>query len=316
MNQTKLFNQLLCHEPVLGVIFDIFKHDEILALIQCCKKLHRFALNHIPLYFEWNIMMRNPDEEFKRCCSKNNEAAMLKFVFIGHVKMIEYIQRMKMNININVRNGTSLYLACHNGHLEMVQYLFNLGIRSYSALVVASANGHLPVVEFLLRYHIEHYTKDNLLHHASRNGHASVVEFLLKNGANTGFYYWDLLTSASGRGHTEVVRLLLKYGMNVHHNNDYALIKACSRNYISTVKCLLDHGANVHALDNMPLKKAAEYGHFKTIKHLISHGANWFDFFILMSIAKHDIPNIRIVLAIFCCLMIISTMRIICSVWS
>ena len=200
---------------------------------------------------------------------------------------------------INRRSGpngdgvTALYLACQNGHTQVVKCLLERGACAelyvklnrveVSALEVACCQGYMDVVRLLLSYRTS--IPVSLLHAACFHGHANIVGVLLDH-----FTAADLDRDGDGNlplhlaaqlGHTRVVQLILE--RQRPDNIDMLTTKgqtplhlACQTGNVGTVKLLIEHGASVTATccHRTPLQMACERGDAEIVQVLAENNAD------------------------------------------
>ena len=125
---------------------------------------------------------------------------------------------------MNWANGTILYDACKNGHVDAARLLLDKGAEVDRAtedgttpLYIACYNGHVDAARLLLDNgaDVHKVSNDNRtpLHGASYNGHIDVVRLLLANGANADLDVKDKhgdtpVADAKSKGHSSIVALL------------------------------------------------------------------------------------------------------------
>ncbi|XP_063406049.1 uncharacterized protein LOC134690009 [Mytilus trossulus] len=217
----------------------------------------------------------------------------------------EVVSRVNRNnylhphINMQRENGTtSLYIACENGHLELLKMLLRYGADATikkntddSPLSVACENGHTTIVNEILR--ITDVDKDyqnkngySPLYFACQNGHAQIVQNLLIHKANINLCTkLDVspLFIACEKGYLSIVKNLLSYGANINRQNNTGQVPlhaACYKNHLEVVRMLLDKdNISVNILDNKnisPLYATCQCskGHFEAMELLLEHNAD------------------------------------------
>lgn len=209
-----------------------------------------------------------------------------------------YIAACNNNLSINVIGGdgsTPLYVACQNGHSDMVQELItnkadqNICFGGHSPLYIACQNGFSKIVEILCnsfnskaKVNGSSPNGSTPLYVAAQNGHSECVKKLLARGADyninrSGNY--SPLYVASQRGHINVVTALCEAGININIKTQLgttALYTACESNNYEIVEYLLGRGADMEiAFENgyTPLFIACKKGYFRIMKLLCSKGA-------------------------------------------
>ncbi|GFG36261.1 hypothetical protein Cfor_08873 [Coptotermes formosanus] len=154
------------------------------------------------------------------------------------VEMLSHLSQTEVQKALNRQNSvgwTPLLIACHAGHMEMVNTLLNNHARvdvfdheGRSALHLAADRGYLQVCDALLTHKAFINSKSRVgrtaLHLAALNGFAHLVKFLVQDH-NAAI---DVLTLkkqtplhlASGAGQLEVCRLLLELGADIDATDD------------------------------------------------------------------------------------------------
>lgn len=120
----------------------------------------------------------------------------------GNIETMKYLIK---EINI-IPTDCQMYLACENGHLEIVKYLFKNGIKPHDAINFASGNGHLNIVKYLYKNGFKATCIG--IDWAGENGYLEVVKYLHKNGIKHSSY---VINWASKKGHFEMVEYLKKH---------------------------------------------------------------------------------------------------------
>ena len=116
----------------------------------------------------------------------------------GNTKKVESMIVKGVDINASLtgpkfHNETPLFVACQNGHQNVVATLLKHGANINQAasenatpLFIASQNGYKDVVEVLIKHganiNITMDDGESPLSVAKKNGHKDVVEVLLANG--------------------------------------------------------------------------------------------------------------------------------------
>ncbi|KAI1560042.1 Ankyrin repeat protein [Pyrenophora tritici-repentis] len=177
------------------------------------------------------------------------------------------IRLLEGGYNVDEKDGhesTSLYYACLNGDVDVVQVLIdkNAEVNAQggyygNALQAASARGYEQIVKMLLDKGADVNAQGgcygNALQAASFGGHEQVVKMLLDKGANVnaqGGLYGNALQAASARGYEQIVKMLLDKGADVNAQGGRygnALQAASDRGHEQVVKMLLDKDADINA---------------------------------------------------------------------
>ena len=157
-----------------------------------------------------------------------------------------------------------IFVACSEGHHEIVDWLLSLGgndvfasdINNYNALHAAACHGHLEIVKILLR---EGYRASDQID-------------------RVGFLGYSPFYVACIFGHLNVAEALLSAGANINHvdkEGSTALMVACKLGKLGTVTLLVEAGADVHVRDNegtTAYSNAEMYNHTNVVKYLKNSG--------------------------------------------
>ena len=219
----------------------------------------------------------------------------------GHAHIVERLLATGNRVNPdskNYRGQTPLFLACTNGHRDVVRHLKDHSKvdinakdeKSETPLSQAAKNGHTGVVKDLLAASkIEPDTRNEssrtALSQASHAGHLDVVKQFVAN-ARVDFNATDAqsdtaLSLAAREGHADVVKELLATN-KVNPNTKNAagqtpLTLAAEAGHLEVVQQLLkDIRVDVNTRDNdsmTPLLHAVQAGHVEVIKKLLAAGA-------------------------------------------
>jgi len=163
--------------------------------------------------------------------------------------------------NACLRDGTLLYTAASNGHLELFLKLLSLGADPLGktrfgtqALHGAAFGGHMDIVQALIGFGADVNERDihgrSALHHAAQGGHRSTCRFLIARGSEV----HDLdkqgrtaLHRAAGYGQVCACLELLQAGADIHRQDrfgDTALARAAKRQRSNTQMLLIAYGAD------------------------------------------------------------------------
>lgn len=188
-------------------------------------------------------------------------------------------------------NRTPFYIACKEGHTDVVQILLKVGVDAAfcdedekSPLYVSSENGHITVVEKLLEANIDVNKCDRQgrspLHVACKRGHIDIVKMLLSKGADLSHcdrWGGSPFLIACREGYFDIVEFLedkYVYVNTCDNNGNSPLYVACEEGHLKIVLFLLQKGANIKNLNNsarLAIHAASSGGYKKIIKILIDH---------------------------------------------
>ena len=141
----------------------------------------------------------------------NTEAGFIEACEKGHLDLVEWF--VEKGVDVNIRQGVSLFCASKYGHLEIIKFLVKKGVNVHSGseqpLKVASSRGFLKVVKFLAQNGADiHIFNEEPLYRACYNGHLDVIKFLVSEGADIHANGDAALSTAISRGNTQIVKYL------------------------------------------------------------------------------------------------------------
>jgi serine/threonine-protein phosphatase 6 regulatory ankyrin repeat subunit B len=199
------------------------------------------------------------------------------------------------NVNFRDNDGaTSLYVACQNGHIDVVKLLLTYkadpspGAEGYNPLYIANQNGFDNIVEFLCMQAVHDINKINpngstAIYVASQNGHYKCVEIMLKYEASQHILYssdYSCLYVACQNDHIEVVKILLNNDTSLMHRltskGASSLCVAIQKHNYNIVEYLCEKGVNVnqmHMHKFRPLEYAMNEGTREIVDCLVEYGA-------------------------------------------
>ncbi|RLN98482.1 hypothetical protein BBJ28_00006543 [Nothophytophthora sp. Chile5] len=211
---------------------------------------------------------------------------------------------MDCDANVDEQNEmgvTALYIACQDGHEEMVKLLVeeahadvNLSNRTnHAPLHEAVAGGFVGVVDYLLNHGADKYVVDKMgvtvWHEAAGNGSVEMLELLVhhevsfhphgreqvdKVMARHPFHY------AAVEGKPDFVRTLLEKQLvdvnMVDVDRCTALYYAAANGHANVMQTLLTFGAdpNLASIRRSPLHCAVEWHRVECVQLLLQHGAS------------------------------------------
>ena len=160
----------------------------------------------------------------------NNRFTPLSFAaYKGKLKNIQFFLDHGAKFKPAAKNQwNALRNAAHNGHLEVVKFLFEKDLDTQGALVSAAQNGHLAVVKFLLEKHAD---PKGALASAASKGHLEVMKVLLQHGVDSNELH-AALRAAVALGQLDAVQLLIDSGVDVNiRNQDGKTALQCAIEY-------------------------------------------------------------------------------------
>ena len=257
------------------------------------------------------INNQNNLKEMIQKSTHDNCSPLFEAISLGNTSFVKWvIQLFPDMVNFKfgsaIKNFSMLYLACQNGHIELIKFLLDSGaliddqrIPSGSTpLFIAAQKGHVAVVKLLISYgaKIDCALTDPIctgatpLYVSSGQGHTEVVNILLDAGAEInckihagGEAGSTPIYCASAEGYAPTVRLLGSRGANIESSLGDAgpatpLYIAAQKGHLDTVKLLIEElHANIESyllFGETSLYIAALHGHKHIIEYLLSKGAN------------------------------------------
>ncbi|XP_050394911.1 putative ankyrin repeat protein RF_0381 [Patella vulgata] len=217
------------------------------------------------------------------------------------IAKIDFIRSKGGNIqDIDDENNGILYLACHLGTLETVQYLVNIGLdintkgfRSRSCIMACSQSKTQAIdkIEFLRKMggniHDTDVQNDGMLHLACTWGTLDTVRYLIDQGLHINTKgvcgrTCILLCSASQTQAIEKIELLISKGGNLNDTDNYndgMLHMACAFGTLDTISYLIDLGLCINNRGEygrtcILLCSGSEIQAIEKIEFLRSKGAN------------------------------------------
>ena len=174
---------------------------------------------------------------------------------VGCVRVMEWVRERGGDLGRRNNLGERpLWVACKNGHLEVVALLVEAGVR------------------------VEKGRKKNVLNVACHHGHAHVVEYLLGLGGfdlNVGHWFRRPLGAACLGGHMDVIHLLIARGATLDHEGSDSkgpLYLASSGGHVDVISFLLEAGVGPGPVWQDALEVAVESGHAQVVEVLLARG--------------------------------------------
>ncbi|KPI96846.1 Ankyrin-1 [Papilio xuthus] len=227
------------------------------------------------------VKMPSADREVVKCLmqngadvtlvTKHNHETVFHFCAIAGnndvmTEMISDMSTADVSKALNKQNSigwTPLLIACHRGHMELVNNLLTnharvdvFDVEGRSALHLAAEHGYLQVCDALLtnKAFINSKARNGrtALHLAAMNGYAHLVKFLIRDHNAM----IDVLTLkkqtplhlAAASGQIEVCKLLLELGSNIDATDELGqkpIHAAAQNNYSEVVQLFLQQHPNL-----------------------------------------------------------------------
>lgn len=189
---------------------------------------------------------------------------------------------------------TPLHLACRNGTLSTVQFLYTSGARidslnreRNSPLLIACEYGHLDIVHYLYQHgaslqdHNIYY--DSALGLAAKSGNISLLQWILihHRTLSKNIFGKQPLSIAAGKGHVPAIDLLIPFIPvdDKDYSGHTAFIEACRNGHLRAAQRLYHHHATIDLQDNRSntaLYYACTHGHLNVVEWLCSFRLPYF----------------------------------------
>ncbi|XP_052087496.1 uncharacterized protein LOC127724554 [Mytilus californianus] len=165
----------------------------------------------------------------------NKGTPLIQCCFIGDMDLVKWcLHHCVSNVNHcrNIDKVSPLYIACQEGHTEVVKMLINNKVdinkcrdTGASPLYIACQEGHTEVVQMLINNKADinkcNDKEVSPLYIACYKGHTEVVQMLINNKADinkcTDTDGLSPIFIACYKGHAEIVELLLKHKADCYH---------------------------------------------------------------------------------------------------
>jgi len=214
-------------------------------------------------------------------------------VFLDHRSKDE----VALLVSTRTNGATPMLMACRNGHLDVVEYLFERcdadieqsgsvtfdgeTIEGAPPLWVASAAGHAAIVRFLVRRgaSVNCTTKTNStpLRAACFDGHFEIVKYLIEHEADMEIanrHGHTCLMIACYKGHLKIARYLIELSADVNRKSvkgNTALHDCAESGSLEILQLLLSNGAKMDfdSYGMTPLLAAAVTGHTHIVEYIV-----------------------------------------------
>ncbi|CAC5357222.1 unnamed protein product [Mytilus coruscus] len=235
------------------------------------------------------LFLRNLSKMQIKMITFGNDGSTPLFVaaYKGYQDFVEYlVDKFREQIfQRDEHNRSPLYIACKQGHVEVVKYLllfdkdvYQLQNRNCTPFYISCQMGHVDIAQLLFQ--------QDSINQSERKKFKNKKSALLKKdeikkGADDNLINKPMdtgitpLMAAAYNGHTDVVPFLLDIDVafdSADHNESTALHYACLNNHADIVLLLVSHGAEVDPVDQKnqtPFYISCCYGHMDIIKLLL-----------------------------------------------
>ena len=224
----------------------------------------------------------------------------------GHLAFLKILVPLSVRLDSYRPRCPPFLLACEFGQTQIVQFFLDFKDfeKSKDALYLACHNGHLDVVKLLVEQNDQdlcviqpamvHYDKQTIFHAACKSGNLDLVLYLIHNSKHLNLdlnlcdrYGKTALHIVCENGKTDIVNLLLDnatHGIDTcpvvtySSRNDTILTLACEYRNIQTVKVLYERSKEIgldlnkrnhHGFNAFLI--ACEYGQFDIVKFMVEH---------------------------------------------
>ena len=229
---------------------------------------------------------------------KDNWAPLYHAVSKGHIEIVKYLLKNKVDVSVTTKQGWNVYrVAANKGHLQILQtlimhnndYVNDVGRSNWTPLYHAVYNGHIEIVNYLLRNKADVTVKTdegwNVYRVAANKGHLQILQTLIMHNNDyvndVGRSNWTPLYHAVYNGHIEIVNYLLSNKADVTVKTDegwnvYRL--AANKGHLQILQTLIMHNNDyvndVGRSNWTPLYHAVYNGHIEIVNYLLSNKAD------------------------------------------
>jgi hypothetical protein len=192
----------------------------------------------------------------------------------GNVLIVQEL--VERGANIRWRGGEPISVACFNGHLDVIRYLFErfdevdaMGFAEDS-LSYAAHSGNIELMRFL-QVAMDGEVPD-VIHIGMLRGDLDLVKWMV-DVLHVEAIDEGIVSTTLFNGHHEIVEYLIERGMIPEDilldNNGHNLLTFCASNgWDKLVRYLIENGADAGQQEDAPLKSAIFNGHVKVVKYL------------------------------------------------
>ena len=290
-----------------NTLVDIYSKD-IDSFFCACYSNNSELILYLHSIVKKNIDYHKNNDELMRICAKSNlvDSVVLLSTFTEFSMNIDkkyndqyihenlfhffcrhgYIDCAKgfLNINkfdINSKNDEAICLACQEGHLEMVKWLYKIGgnIKAQNnwCFGMSISRGNLEMLKWIesLKVVDIHYNYDQFFRSACSFGKLEIAKWLYSFGNVDIHAFMDsaFLTSCS-ENHVEVAKWLYSLGgYNLHFEDDLFFKFICQQGNIYILQWLHDiNEFNVHYQDDFYFRLSCNLNHLEQSKWIYSLG--------------------------------------------
>ncbi|XP_052072896.1 ankyrin-3-like [Mytilus californianus] len=281
-----MYMERLINDWLRGKVVDVFcninMHDQIFR--------QRFLVHIKGLEISQQKKLASLDN------TKNKSTPLIQCCYDGDIYLVKWcLYHCITNVDQCRDDGASpLYIACQEGHIEVVQMLMNNKAninkctdKGASPLFIACEKRRPKVVQMLINNNadINKCTDKGVspLCIACQEGHTEVVQMLINNTADIN-KCTDKGTShlfiACQEGHIEVVQMLIKNKANINkctYKGASPLFIACEKRRPKVVQMLINNNADINKYTDKgvsPLCITCQEGHIEVVQMLINNNAD------------------------------------------
>jgi uncharacterized protein len=219
------------------------------------------------------MILENQKKFFDNC--KNGNLEDIKSMYNHKDQVVEN------EIDINLYNNYGMNLACMNGHINIVIYIFDISdinnMSIFYSLGYACKHGHIDIIKYICEKFkcICGITHSQPFKLACDNNHPIVVKFIIEQFIekykNCVLKLNNIFRSMCEKGHIDIVKILLNYRSDIEICSDTnkALTLACKRGKFDVVKCIMDRDGKKNFNLNEAFLFSCMYGHLDIVKYLI-----------------------------------------------
>jgi ankyrin repeat protein len=177
--------------------------------------------------------------------------------------------------------SVSLFYACKNNRIDIVQMLFDYGSETDSLVlnsehfIVACKNNSYDIVKLLISRNV--IIPERAILVAAQFSSEDIMLSLIENGidVNTSINNIYPLLVATALNRPSIVNVLINKGVNIRVDDDKCYLIACKDNYLEILKLFIARGNDLALKDIRPFFLACSFGHLDLVEYMYSLGSKF-----------------------------------------